>query len=515
MMEQYYESIRVNELVNPQIMKEETEQLLHYSYQYNNIYGQAYAFLYLAIFYLYQNTLTSAQFNLSKAKTLCSCNGYQALLVTCIRYEGTICLLRGDKMKAIRIYGQAMDLAEKLQDHNTIGILFNNIAVILMEYKDMELAKEYFERAVKNFLHLDEHQANLVCGYANLVQICCSLHDLDMAHVYLDKANEIKLVNVRVESALKASAICLYAHENDVLNTIHSYQEYVKYIEQSKVKYTVFTSDLLVIAESFLYVDARVEGFAFFSKFEALFACANTEFQLPFYKYYIKFHEKYGKDCTLYYERYYQLLKQSEDQEYHNLAESLRGRIELSEMSQKQSDLEKENELLQKQAHLDEMTGAYNRRYFDKLLSKLHYNQQVQMIGCIMLDVDHFKEYNDTYGHLQGDHILKQVVDTLHIYASEGIYVGRFGGDEFYCLCANLQDEQIKAYLQHVYEDLRTQHIEHIKNTNHIVTLSAGFYNGIRENYMENCILDYADQALYMAKQRGRNTFVKYKQDAN
>lgn len=509
-LEEYYRLIRDNKQLDIRKMKDEAEELLHYSYQVNDTYGQAFAFVHLAIYYMVLRKLDSARFNLAKAEAICIRDKYDKLLISCYCHEGTICQMGGDKIKAIRVYGKAMDLAEKHQENTMSGILYNNVAVILMSYEDMTLAKEYFELAADVLVHLPEQKHNLVQAYTNLACACCALGDMATAHAYIDKAKAVNIENEKADSSIKASEIRIHAEECNVEKVKQGYVEYLKIVDHCKAEEAFFAADILLVAENLLLVDLKEECRALLQRMERLLDSSNLELELQLYKVYIKFQETYGEESAETCEKYYRLLMQSENQEYSSLAESLRGRIKLSEISQKQSALERENEQLQKQAHLDEMTGAFNRRYFDKLLLKMNADGRVENIGCIMLDIDHFKEYNDTYGHLQGDQILKQVTKTLSKHATESIYVGRFGGDEYYCLCSDLRDEQIEAYLTAVYADLRAQHMEHSSNAGGIVTISAGFYNAPKADIILSKVMDCADRALYQAKEKGRDCFAKY-----
>lgn len=509
-LDEYYQLICEDKQLDIRKMKADAEELLSYSYQINDTYGQAFAFLHLSIYYITKGELDSARYHLEKSKTLCIHDEFDKLLASCYCCEGTIYKLNGDKIKAIRIYGKAMDLAEKQNENSIISVLYNNIAVILMDYEDMELAKKYFQLAAEKLMQLPKQKNDLVQVYANLVHVCCVLQDLTAAHDYFNKANIMDFENEKASSSIKASEVRLYAEEHDISRVEQAYVEYMEIINHSKASEAFFASDILIVAESLLIADVKENCRILLTRLEKLLEHSDLELELQLFKLYIRFQETYGEESAETYEKYYFLLIQSEDQEYSSLAESLRSRIKLSEMNQKQSVLEKENEMLQKQAHLDEMTGTFNRRYFDKLLLKINSDSHVQRIGCIMIDIDHFKKYNDTYGHLQGDEILKHVADTLTEHAVEGIYVGRFGGDEFYCLCAGLHDTQIEQYLTDIYDDLHGLSIEHCMNTGHIITMSAGYCNEAKIDIVLSKVLDCADQALYAAKEKGRNCFVKY-----
>ena len=166
-------------------------------------------------------------------------------------------------------------------------------------------------------------------------------------------------------------------------------------------------------------------------------------------------------------------------------------------------------EILQRLSSMDGLTGIANRRYFDDYLAQEWRDalQNAKPISLIMCDIDFFKAYNDTYGHLNGDYCLKQVASTIAATLNEPSYlVARYGGEEFAII---LSDTDIKRAIE-VAEVIRTNieslKIAHINSqVNKYVTVSSGVATIIPENTAISVLINAADQALYKAKQNGRN----------
>ncbi|MHC1682939.1 MAG: diguanylate cyclase [Clostridiaceae bacterium] len=162
---------------------------------------------------------------------------------------------------------------------------------------------------------------------------------------------------------------------------------------------------------------------------------------------------------------------------------------------------------IEKMATIDGLTGVYNRTHFFKLSeATIEYHRNTnKVLSLLMLDIDYFKKINDTYGHLVGDEVLKQLVAMLKKELNEDCIIGRFGGEEFLVL---LKETNLEAALS-IAEKLRAKS-ESMKikiNTDSFVkfTISIGVVNTNEYIYKTSQLIEKADQALYISKQNGRN----------
>lgn len=162
-----------------------------------------------------------------------------------------------------------------------------------------------------------------------------------------------------------------------------------------------------------------------------------------------------------------------------------------------------QNQILKQQASYDEVTKLRNRQRFQIDIEEFMHNPSIQAIGIAMCDIDNFKEYNDTYGHLFGDQIIRKMADILQSCVDEDITIYRFGGDEFLCMFLNKSKEDISCYLTEVFIAL-----ENLPQKLHI---SAG-YTCAKTNRIPSLkeMIHHADTALYQAKNSGKNQFMEY-----
>lgn len=162
---------------------------------------------------------------------------------------------------------------------------------------------------------------------------------------------------------------------------------------------------------------------------------------------------------------------------------------------------------MQRMAALDPLTGVYNRRFG---LIRLHeeFNRAVRgngPLGVAMLDLDHFKSLNDTYGHLLGDRVLLQVVEAAQRALREGDFIIRYGGEEFILILpgASLQDSlQIAERVRRLIGETTVRDGEQNVQFTASVGVTAYPHDDVER---EEDLIHHADQALYQAKNQGRN----------
>ena len=135
------------------------------------------------------------------------------------------------------------------------------------------------------------------------------------------------------------------------------------------------------------------------------------------------------------------------------------------------------------------------------------------MLGGIFLDIDYFKEYNDTYGHAEGDEAIKFIARVCIGEENPKVRFFRYGGDEYFGITLGLADEELQLLALRISDTIRGSNIAHIKNPNgQRLTVSIGIAN-VDMTCSDETILDlikYADKALYHAKDRGKDDVFAY-----
>ncbi|AKP25442.1 sensor domain-containing diguanylate cyclase [Leptospira interrogans] len=183
-------------------------------------------------------------------------------------------------------------------------------------------------------------------------------------------------------------------------------------------------------------------------------------------------------------------------------------------ISQLATELKEANDKLFEQASTDSLTKLKNRRAFNEALNHLvHFSQkQKSPLSLLMIDADHFKDYNDTFGHLEGDKILIILADLLTKALRKGDVLARYGGEEFIvALPLTSEDETI---------DISERLLQTVREFNwekRIITVSVGAATYDFNSNSKNINLEYsinlieqADKALYCSKVNGRNRITHF-----
>ncbi len=194
-------------------------------------------------------------------------------------------------------------------------------------------------------------------------------------------------------------------------------------------------------------------------------------------------------------------------------AQNARLQQEICDRLRVEAELQQANQELKRLASLDGLTRIANRRHFDERL-QLEWRRlfrEKSSLSLILCDIDEFKNYNDTYGHLAGDYCLRQVASAIsEAVKRSGDLVARYGGEEFAVILPNTTADGAACVAEDIKQELHNLKIPHPRScVSEYVTLSLGLSSTVPTlKNPPDALIAVADTALYEAKQQGKNRII-------
>ncbi len=181
-------------------------------------------------------------------------------------------------------------------------------------------------------------------------------------------------------------------------------------------------------------------------------------------------------------------------------------------LEEAQDKLLTQKRLLEEMSITDELTGLYNRRYLNTVLKRefQHSERYETDLSCLLLDLDHFKKVNDTYGHEFGDTVLRKFCSLLGNCVRSSDFVFRFGGEEFVILLPHTDRKGAKETGEKICKIIAAERIQDNDSDISInVTVSIGVATlQTHQPAKPHDLINFADKALYAAKENGRNQVI-------
>lgn len=499
------------------------KELLSLCEQEGDSYGMAFAYAYLGDCLIGKNDGVNASTNLLRAKELCEKHRFLDLLPNVCNWLGIYYEMQNDRQMAMRHFLDALEFAERSQDLFRQSLLLNNIASQFQASGNLQVAKEYYLKAFEryNMLNISDnsnpHYAQMT---ANIISVCCQLGEIDEAKNYyslLEKSGPL----MENKNQLYLCELLIAATVGDIPATHASVDKLLLEMEHQPQNLQQFFETFLIVAESMISLKQIEYARKLLNILNDL--CPPEEYghQLKVQYVWILFFKQFGteEEKRTGYERFYELRKLSDATLNKNLADGLLSNIKLRESVKKNEEIERARVKLEDEVQIDELTRIYNRRYFREITEQAATDSNIHTLSIIMIDVDYFKQYNDTYGHAQGDNVLRAVASSMQTASNENIFCFRYGGDEFIAVCKNMESADVEQYIQNFSELLHKKQISHCASLcSNQLTLSIGYSTQHRKPDLPFDILsikEEADKALYYSKDLGRNCYSKYSSSNN
>lgn len=435
---------------------------------------------------------------------------------------GVVSAHQDNEIQALDYFLKALDIKLMERDHLPVSKLYSNIAVLYLALQDCDMAQQCLEQSEYYAnKYREEHgtdndykdwHARLLtnrclqyCRNGDYQKAIQCKWKLDEYQAF----EETKFVRqfVHVLNAMIAYRLDLYDE------FIKSVKEVIAYKDKIESRYEIYEEYL----ELFMFLVEKNE-IALANEFLDMIQLDEeimesgvfvTQYYDAMMGYYKLIHD--DEKLNDLYEAYFNLIQKRKSERMQSKFLNLKTKQMLHEEFCERKQVENEVKRLKEKSEHDALTGLANRYLFNEYCDK-YFNESVKnhsSFGVLIIDIDYFKEYNDTYGHIEGDRCIKMVADCIKD-AADGCFCARYGGDEFFIIDSEITEGRLQKIAADIQNQVLSLKMPHPKNTTQpYVTVSQGICiaSPVKEqSYME--FVHEADMALYRGKKMNRNAIV-------
>jgi diguanylate cyclase (GGDEF)-like protein len=395
------------------------------------------------------------------------------------------------------------------------GLVNSNIGQVYKQLKDYKSAISYLEKAL---LYLDADQSDNIGNriITETTIATCYLHMGEMETAFkwfnrIERQRNRYLEETHYPFVIYCFEIQFYDQMEEYAKRDERIDKMIQILLELPTLLDVY-DEAFQLCEFLMKTSRYEELWRVLERIEILTVKAGiTHMQLRVLKYKLKYFtlcqkdDEYRQACA----DYVALTEQLEQDNRTNARRAIELRVDLEYVTEKQRLMQEENKRLLEKSQRDPLTKLPNREKLNEY-SEIAFEKAFRdgtSLGVEVFDIDHFKLYNDTYGHQAGDKCLKKIAQLLHALSEQGIFCARYGGDEFIIIYENMTDEailEIAARLKQQVMDLNLK----LQNTENdqIITISQGIRNSVPQE--GNKIWDYfyvADMSMYHVKRTRKN----------
>ena len=508
---------------NPQKAYDICCELLEQGIQSGNDYEIAYAYLYMGDTLFSMGKMDDALKYLVMSEKVQKQNGFDDLRMKTYNIIGIIYSNMGDALLSMDYYHSSLELAIQYNNYVLIAMLYNNVGSLLSYVGDSAKAAEYYKLSYEYFLKNDDSDKELSYSMIQLhMNICEGLRyekRYAEATAYLfdtvgtidqEKLSLIDKIRIAHVLAMIYYNTCEYEKSYDMcIKALELYKQDSKNVEVFDDYRDI--AELLINMNKIEHVQGMIGELGDMAEKSGI-----DSRRIKVCKLRIQIYEKNGEKQKLVEQlcRYYQLKKKINEERNNIIISAIDNRCRLEDERKKNKQLNEDNMKLVKESEIDELTGIYNRlafrRRYDRLYRYALRNNHAYCMG--IFDIDYFKVYNDSYGHIKGDQCLKQVAQILRRTSDGDFCVARYGGDEFVFMAYDVSEDKVRDFLRRLVENIRNAAITFDKKPDtgtDSVTISIGavIQNRATEGMELAELLKQADRVLYEVKQSGKDGY--------
>lgn len=501
------------------------QELLRLSAISQNIYVESYAYYYLAEMHFNKNEFPEAISNIFKGLYNQQENNYSFLEINSYNLLGNIFRIQQNEQLSLDFYLKGLNRAKEEKIKLLEAITSTNIADLYYNLEDYNTATSYFEKGV-HFYELEvlnpdskvDYTIPLAASYINLGLSSLRLENIEKLLFCINKLKSLDLSKL-TNTFLQLLAFLCSAYEYTQGNEkacLYYIKEFLSYYDKKTNIVETFQEyiDSFYFAMSFNSLEYASDIFKIIH--DIAFNSEDSDVLIKYYDVQIQYYEWTNKqeELSMAYKNYYKIQKQYGSTVKAERLNAINLQFSLNSILEDQKKNAENLETLKVKSEHDALTNLPNRyllrEYCEeqfKLAMVNEYN-----FGVAILDMDSFKEYNDYWGHLEGDSCITKISNLIK-KLSTSYFCARYGGDEFIFIFVNKRSTQIRAVIEELNRQIQELEIEHAPSVSSpYMTLSCGFVNKIPQKDADyHDFFHKADLELYKNKTKKKTAEISHK----
>lgn len=485
-------------------------------------YGIAFGEYYLCELCMYNDDLDGMIDGVIDLIPYITDNRFEDLLMRAYNILGIAFFMKGNLITAMDYYLKAVDCKE-CEDYDAIlALVYGNASCVygsIGAYEDqLRCCKVTYELYKKQKERPDLVVPKLM-SLINIAEVYLKLNDKKKAGKYIEM-----IENYRGKDKLKPLAgfdyevLCFkYEFLSENYEKAYSHLDAI-----SKVEADIF--DKMVRFEGYLDVCqmliekgeyARITNMIEYLKKKSK-SSSVTYLKLALAELEIKYYKAIKDQDNLVkaYEMFYQCEQESKQRKKEEYVDSIKARVALKEAIDDKFKVMQNNSELKNLAEIDELTKLPNRRKYEMVINEMYKEAKGNNLnlGVILVDVDCFKQYNDTYGHVKGDSCLKKIGTQLKKEMQEDVLCARYGGDEFCIILLNKTSDFVQNCAERIEKNVLKLGLKHETSLRHNkVSITTGIFNGVPDELSTiEGFINKADENLYNVKHEWKKGKTKH-----
>ena len=496
-------------------LQEDAIQLKKEAAESENEYPESVADYFLAIYWLMCNEPAKSIAHCNSVKEKYNKQQFHYVYAACCNLVGTAYTHLNDRQTAIGYYLEGYYISLEYSFFDIQTNVLNNIGAIFYELEDYKRAIEYFlssydiiqKNQCENPKMTEMLLVNLSSSYVRTKEFKEAKY---WEQEYLDKFGENN--NILIANSLLVNHILMGNLPECYSQLSSEVNQFLKSIKDGWSD--LYSIKMILEVIEFCLREKHIE----LSKKSIELAeykmqnCHNTIHKEQFASVKIELYKLTGEKEKLVETllEYHEFVKQGKNEKKEIESAGVISRINLEHAEYRKRQVEIKNRELKKLNERDSFTGLLNKVSFEKKVQE-RLQKKIETEGkdvLLIIDIDNFKNINDTYGHAVGDQVIKEVANRLQNKTRHADYVGRIGGDEFCALLLDIPNmEVMELWIKNFIKSVQTISCGKVSAGSITVSIGAANSNGESTNLE---LFEKADEAMYEAKKKGKSTYGIY-----